>query len=107
MFSEPAVLAAHRTALDRLGTGPHVTFDAVADYLAGEARAGRIDPAADPRAAALLLLGACQASAFLTAFRGTGPPADASAEAAALARAAVRGLRAPLDVCASGPAGTP
>ena len=98
VFSEPAVLTAHRAALDRLGTGPHVTFDAVADYLAREARAGRIDPAADPRAAALLLLGACQASAFLTAFRGTGPPpaADAaSAEAAALARAAVRGLRAP------------
>jgi AcrR family transcriptional regulator len=100
VFSEPAVLTAHRAALDRLGTGPHVVFDAVADYLAGEARVGRVDPAVDPRAAALLLLGACQASAFLSAFRGTGPPADAateatSAEAAALARAAVRGLRAP------------
>ena len=84
-----------------------MTFDAVADYLAGEARAGRIDPAADPRAAALLLLGACQASAFLTAFRGTGPPADALRRGRGARPRRRPGTAGALDVCASGPPGTP
>ena len=73
---------------DEYADHPDYSDDRRDDYLPA-------DYETDPRAAALPLLGACQASAFLTAFRGTGPPADAPAEAAALARAAVRGLRAP------------
>lgn len=88
LFSEPAILAAHRAALARLGTGPHVVVDGLAAFLAAEARAGRIDAAVDPRASALLLLGACQMTTFLAAFSGTGE----TAAGAELARAAVRGL---------------
>ncbi|MDD7941795.1 helix-turn-helix domain containing protein [Actinomycetospora lutea] len=88
LFSEPAILAAHRAALARLGTGPHVAVDGLADYLAAEAAAGRVDAALDPRASALLLLGACQMTTFLAAFGAT----DEAATGADLARAAVRGL---------------
>ena len=69
------MLAAHRAALERLGTGPHVAVDAVASYLAAESDAGRVGAAVDARAAAVLLLGACQMTAFLSAF-ATGPEAD-------------------------------
>lgn len=96
LFSDPAVLAAHRAALDRLGTGPHVPVDALAAFLAAEAEAGRVGATADPRATATLLLGACQMTAFLAAFRGaptTG--ADDTATAQALARAAVHGVPPP------------
>ncbi|GAA4904484.1 TetR family transcriptional regulator [Actinomycetospora succinea] len=88
LFSEPAILAAHRAALARLGTGPHVAVDGLASFLAAEARAGRVDAAVDPRASALLLLGACQMTAFLAAFGDT----DEAATGDGLARAAVRGL---------------
>jgi hypothetical protein len=67
----------------------------VAAYLAAEQDAGRVVGAVDPRAAALLLLGACQMTAFLESFTD-GPAPDDSvhdpATAAGLARAAVRGL---------------
>jgi hypothetical protein len=92
LFSEPAVLAAHRAALGRLGAGPHVVVDAVASYLAAERDAGRVADAVDPRAAALLLLGACQMTAFLESFTGGPAPEDDAATAAELARAAVHGL---------------
>ncbi|MHC1561188.1 TetR/AcrR family transcriptional regulator [Actinomycetospora sp. C-140] len=94
LFSEPTVFAAHRAALDRLGTGPHVAVDAVASYLAAEGDAGRVDTGVAPRAAALLLLGACQMTAFLEAFTdGPRPsPAEDAATAAELARAAARSL---------------
>jgi AcrR family transcriptional regulator len=95
LFSEPAVLAAHRAALGRLGAGPHVVVDAVAAYLAAERDADRVAGAVDPRAAALLLLGACQMTAFLESFTGPAPgddPADDAATAAGLARAAVHGV---------------
>ncbi|WP_433786020.1 TetR/AcrR family transcriptional regulator [Actinomycetospora sp. CA-101289] len=93
LYSEPAVLAAHRAALDRLGTGPHAVVDAVAAYLAAERDAGRVAAAVDPRAAAVLLLGACQMSAFLESFAGgPTPDHDDGTIAAGLARAAVHGL---------------
>jgi AcrR family transcriptional regulator len=93
LFSEPAVLAAHRTALEHLGTGPHVAVDAVAAYLAAEQDAGRVDAGIDARAAALLLLGACQMTAFLEAFAGAPPGNSAdAATAAGVAHVAVHGL---------------
>jgi AcrR family transcriptional regulator len=88
LFSEPAILAAHRAALGRLGTGPHVAVDGLAAYLAAEAEAGRVDGSVDAHASALLLLGACQMTAFLAAFGDT----EETAVAGDLARAAVRGL---------------
>lgn len=95
LFSEPAVLAAHRAALERLGTGPHVAVDTVAAFLAAERDLGRTAAAAEPRAAALLLLGACQMTAFLGAFADDPAPDDDAATAAGFARAVVHGLRPP------------
>ena len=96
VFSEPAVLTAHRAALDRLGTGPHVTFDAVADYLAARG-AGRADrprrrPPGRGPAPARRVPGLGVPDGLP---RAPARPRTRSAEAAALARAAVRGLRAP------------
>ncbi|GAA4873216.1 TetR/AcrR family transcriptional regulator [Actinomycetospora straminea] len=103
LFSDPAVLAAHRAALDRLGTGPHLPLDGLAAYLAAEADAGRVRATSDTRASATLLLGACQMTAFLTAFRGapataaddTDTDTDDTVTARSLARAAVQGLLPP------------
>lgn len=68
LFSEPALLAAHRESLHRMGTGPRTAVDAVTAYLAGERDLGHVRTDADPAAAAQLLLGACQMTAFLSAF---------------------------------------
>lgn len=72
LFSEPALLAAHNQALQRLGAGPHVPGEMLADYLRGEQEKGRLSARADPRAAADLILGTCQYHAFLSFFAGGG-----------------------------------
>lgn len=91
VFSELRLLEAHRDSLRRLGTGPHVAVHAVADYLAREREQGRVRADADPRTSALLLLGACQMSAFLAAFDDDGSPPD-PAVPSAIARSVVGGL---------------
>lgn len=68
LFSEPALLAAHRAALHERGTGPHHVSRAVAAYLAEEKRLGRVSADCDPGSAAALLLGACLQHAFLGHF---------------------------------------
>lgn len=68
VFSEPHLLAAHRSAVQERGAGPHHVSDAVAKYIAAEQNLGRLRADADPRAAANLLLGACFQHAFLNSF---------------------------------------
>ncbi len=90
LFSEPALLAAHRESLHRMDAGPRVPADALAGYLAAERDLGRLRPDTDPDAAAQLLLGACLMAAFLSAFddrplTDTAPPAE-------LVRTVLRGL---------------
>lgn len=65
MFAEPELLAAHRARLRQEGKGPQKGHRIVADYLRAEQALGRVDPAADPEAVALLLLGACYQYAFM------------------------------------------
>lgn len=70
VFSEPALLQAHRTALGERGTGPANITAALTGYLAAERELGRLAPGTDPRALADLLLGACLQHAFLSHFPG-------------------------------------
>ncbi|MEU4802549.1 TetR/AcrR family transcriptional regulator [Actinosynnema sp. NPDC023587] len=82
VFSEPTLLAAHRDVLRHRGTGPHLLVEALAGYLAAEREIGRLPASADPRAAAGLLLGACQYAVFLGFF--TDWPTDPRGIVAAL-----------------------
>lgn len=90
LFSEPALLAAHRESLHRTGAGPRSAVDAVTAYLAGERDRGRIRADAHPAAAAQLLLGACQMTAFLSAFDDR--PVTESPAPAELVRTVLAGM---------------
>ncbi|MCO8274306.1 TetR/AcrR family transcriptional regulator [Actinoplanes sp. TRM 88003] len=68
LFAEPALLAAHRTALSERGIGPQIPSQALAAYLHAEQQIGRVSEDADPTAAAMALLGACFHRAFLGHF---------------------------------------
>jgi AcrR family transcriptional regulator len=93
MFSEPALLAAHRTSAARQGAGPHRPVAALATYLRAEQEAGRIRSDADPDAGAALLLGACLQYAFLRNFAQLpADPADIEAYASSIADTLVTGL---------------
>lgn len=64
LFSDPSLLSAQRDALAERGTGPQHVRAGLAEYLAGEQRAGALATGVDPEAAAALLLGASFQSAF-------------------------------------------
>ena len=82
IFSEPALLAAHREALRTHGTGPGAVPEALARYLEAERALGGLPAGVDPAAAADLLLGACHYQAFLGFFADR--PADPEALVATL-----------------------
>lgn len=95
IFAEPALLAAHRTALAARGAGPRHPLTALTDYLSAEQRRGRISAGADCAGAAALLLGACFQYAFLCCFEQRQPPADeVGAYAAEVTRALLAGIGA-------------
>ncbi|PSL56475.1 TetR family transcriptional regulator [Saccharothrix carnea] len=77
IFSEPALLAAHREALRTHGVGPGTVPEMLARYLEAERGAGRLPAVLDTGSAADLLLGACQYQAFLGFFSDR--PADPEA----------------------------
>ncbi|MEA5454126.1 TetR/AcrR family transcriptional regulator [Sinomonas sp. JGH33] len=82
IFSEPALLAAHRGALTERGVGPQHVREALARYLANAKADGDLGPDADPEAAAALLLGACFMQAFLGNFTNeAGPSPEALVDA--------------------------
>lgn len=68
LFSEPALLAAHREAMLERNVGPQYANKALAAYLATEQEHGNLRADIDPYAAASLLLGACFQHAFLRHF---------------------------------------
>ncbi|MFF2806490.1 TetR/AcrR family transcriptional regulator [Streptomyces sp. NPDC058000] len=69
LFASPELLATHRRKLDELGAiGPHNAGRQLAVYLEAEQKLGRVSAAADPHAAANLLIGACFHRAFLDLF---------------------------------------
>jgi AcrR family transcriptional regulator len=65
VFADPELLARLRALLRELGAGPQRAYEPVVAYLRAEQALGRVRADADPAAAALLLLGACQQYVFV------------------------------------------
>jgi AcrR family transcriptional regulator len=85
IFSDPALLAAHRDRLRTQNLGPHRANEGLAAYLRAEQALGRLAADADPEALAGLVLGACFQHAFITYFTPD-PPDDRRAAAAFVAQ---------------------
>src|SRR3712207_593838 len=73
LFADPELLERFREALAERRGGPQRAWEPVVAYLRAEQALGRVTPEADPAAAALLLLGACQQLVFVELM--TGPEA--------------------------------
>jgi len=70
LFAEPALHGAYRASLAREDKGPHLSIEALRNYIAAEQRLGRISPLADPETAAYLLMSASFFRAFSERFFG-------------------------------------
>jgi AcrR family transcriptional regulator len=94
LFADPELLRRYRALLTGLGGGPHRAWEPVVAYLRAEQRLGRVAADADPAAAALLLLGACQQLVFVELMTGpeTLPFRDRPDPAPALVAALLAGL---------------
>jgi len=84
IFAEQAIFDAHRRRLSQLGVGPHKANHAVAGYLRGEQKLGRVRADADADASADLLMGACFQHAFLSHYQGRDADAGVAPRYAAL-----------------------
>jgi AcrR family transcriptional regulator len=82
LFSDAPLLSTFKDWVSQRGLGPQKPVMAVADYLAAEQKAGRLQGHADPEATAALLMGACFQHALLVHFTAQ-PPAGTSASDAA------------------------
>jgi AcrR family transcriptional regulator len=87
LFSDPVLLTRHREGIAAHGAGPQQVSEALAAYLRAEQRAGRIRREAEPKAAAMTMIGAAYHQAFLLTFAGrTCSPATARRFAAGVVR---------------------
>jgi AcrR family transcriptional regulator len=77
-FADPELLARHRELLQQRGAGPQRANDAVAAYLRGEQRLGRVRNDADPEAVAYMLLGALYQYVYWRQFLGRPQEQDAA-----------------------------
>lgn len=94
LFADPELLGRFRALLAERGGGPHRAWEPVIAYLRAEQALGRVAPGADPAAAALLLLGACQQLVFVELMTGpeTLPFPDRPDPAAELVATLLTGL---------------
>ncbi|MGX2996706.1 TetR/AcrR family transcriptional regulator [Streptomyces sp. JNUCC 64] len=93
LFAEQRLKRRHEEALRRIGAGPHLPVEALAEYLRAEQRAGRVRADADAGAAAALLMGACCQRAFVYDATESGkPPSSLDDFARATARTLLTGL---------------
>ena len=76
-FADPELLDAHRALLAEHGAGPQKANEAVAAFLRGEQRLGRVRHDADPEAAAYMLLGALYQYVYWRVFLGAEALPDA------------------------------
>ena len=99
LFADPELLKRFRGLLAQRGGGPHRAWEPLVAYLRAEQALGRVDPGADPAAAALLLLGACQQLVFVELMTGpeTLPFRDRPDPAAELVATLMTGL-SPVDL---------
>lgn len=72
LLGDSALLARHR-ALDP-GRGPKETHELIAEYIAQEQAAGRVDARIEPLSVALLLFGPCFHRVFIRQVVGKNPP---------------------------------
>ena len=80
-----------RDRLAAQGRGPQRGTEVIAEYLRAEQALGRVDPSADPQAAAVLLTGACHQIAFEDQLQGPGH-AVSHPDAASLVTTLLAGL---------------
>ena len=94
LFADPELLGRFRVMLAERRGGPQRAWEPVVAYRRAEQALGRVDPDADPPAAALLLLGACQQLVFVELMAGpeTLPFRDRPDPAAALVATLLAGL---------------
>ena len=94
LFADPELLRRFRALLAERGGGPHRAWEPVVAYLEAEQALGRVAPEADPAAATLLLLGACQQLVFVELMSGpeTLPFGDRPDPAAELVATLLAGL---------------
>ena len=94
LFADPELLRRFRALLAERGGGPHRAWGPVVAYLEAEQALGRVAPEADPAAATLLLLGACQQLVFVELMSGpeTLPFGDRPDPAAELVATLLAGL---------------
>jgi AcrR family transcriptional regulator len=94
LFADPELLRRFRALLAERDGGPHRAWEPVVAYLRAEQDLGRVAAGADPAAAALLLLGACQQLVFVELMTGPGtlPFRDRPDPAAELVRTLLSGL---------------
>jgi AcrR family transcriptional regulator len=59
LLADSALLARHRKRLRAKDMGPHLLYQAAADYISAEQARGRINPTVNPVSAAALILGPC------------------------------------------------
>jgi AcrR family transcriptional regulator len=97
LFADPELLRRFRARLAEQGAGPHRAWEPVVAYLRAEQALGRVGLAADPAAAALLLLGACEQLTFVELMTGpeTLPFRDRPDPAAELVATLLTGLSPP------------
>jgi AcrR family transcriptional regulator len=92
LLGDSALLARHRTLHDP-GRGPKETHELIADYIAQEQSAGRLDAKIEPLSVALLLFGPCFHRVFIRQVVGKNPPpADDRKFVATLIATVMRGL---------------
>jgi AcrR family transcriptional regulator len=70
LFADPELLERFRGLLAERGGGPHLAWGPLVAYLRAEQALGRVAAGADPAAAALLLLGACQQLVYVELMTG-------------------------------------
>jgi AcrR family transcriptional regulator len=70
LFADPELLERFRVLLAERRGGPQRAWEPVVAYLRAEQALGRVGPGADPAAATLLLLGACQHLVFVELLSG-------------------------------------
>ena len=94
LFADPELLRRFRSRLAEQGAGPHRAWEPVVAYLRAEQDLGRVAAGADPAAAALLLLGACEQLMFVELMTGpeTLPFRDRPDPAAELVATLLAGL---------------
>ena len=94
LFADPELLGRFRDRLAERGGGPHRAWEPVVAYLRAEQGLGRVAADADPAAAALLLLGACEQLMFVELMTGpeTLPFRDRPDPAAELVATLLAGL---------------